>query len=115
MSTWKPDRPSRAEIEPRPVADSLGRMARRLGSPGVDVMGAVCGRWTELVGEVVADHARPLTLTRGVLTVGADSPAWATQLRLLSGDLLARVAEVPGAAEAVREVRVVVRPDQAGR
>ncbi|HET9689511.1 MAG TPA: DUF721 domain-containing protein [Acidimicrobiales bacterium] len=109
MTTWKPERPRRSEVDPRPVAESLDRVARRIGAPPVDVLGAVFGRWADLVGATVADHATPVSLRRGVLTVEVDSPAWATQLRLLSGDLRARVAEVPGAADAVREVRLVVR------
>lgn len=51
--------------------------------------------WTALVGADIAAHCTPVTLTAGELRVTAESTAWATQLRLLSGSLLARlVAEL---------------------
>jgi predicted nucleic acid-binding Zn ribbon protein len=110
MSTWRPARPPRAEREPAPVTASLERLARRLGAPAPDVLTAVFARWDELVGPQVALHARPRSLRGGVLTVVVDDPAWATQLRLLSAELLARLATAAPDPAAVRELRVVVRP-----
>ncbi|MDD7966105.1 DciA family protein [Actinomycetospora sp. DW7H6] len=74
----------------------LGRLASRLSgdrgwAPRL-ANGSVFGRWAELVGAEVAEHARPESLRDGVLTVQADSTAWATQLRLLQRQLLARLA-----------------------
>jgi predicted nucleic acid-binding Zn ribbon protein len=75
---------------------TLGRLASRLsGERGWAPRlagGAVFGRWAELVGAEVAEHARPQSLRDGVLTVQADSTAWATQLRLLQRQLLGRLA-----------------------
>ena len=47
--------------------------------------------WAELVGAEVAAHCRPASLTAGELKVEAESTAWATQLRLLGGTVLARL------------------------
>ena len=47
--------------------------------------------WAELVGDEVAAHCRPTSLTAGELKVEAESTAWATQLRLLGGTVLARL------------------------
>lgn len=47
--------------------------------------------WAELVGVDVAAHCRPASLTAGELKVEAESTAWATQLRLLAGTVLARL------------------------
>lgn len=58
--------------------------------------GQVFGQWTRLVGEEVAEHAQPVTLVDGELTVRASSTAWATQLRLLQRQLLARIASGVG-------------------
>ncbi len=62
----------------------------------VDIaVGAVLGRWPAIVGAEVASHCAPVSFEAGVLTVRADSTAWATQLRMLSATLLGRVnAEV---------------------
>lgn len=75
---------------------TLGRLASRLSTqrgwaPRL-ATGSVFGRWAELVGPEVAEHATPTTLRDGELTVQADSTAWATQLRLLQRQLLARIA-----------------------
>jgi predicted nucleic acid-binding Zn ribbon protein len=51
--------------------------------------------WADIVGADVAAHCAPATLRERELRVTAESTAWATQLRLLAGTLLARiVAEV---------------------
>lgn len=40
----------------------------------------------------MAEHAKPISLREGELTVQAESTAWATQLRLLQRQLLAKIA-----------------------
>lgn len=47
--------------------------------------------WAEIVGADVAAHCNPSGLRQGELRVSAVSTAWATQLRLLQGTLLARI------------------------
>ena len=51
-------------------------------------------RWGELVGEQTAANSNPETLVGGVLTVRCKSTAWATQLRLMQNELLAKVNEL---------------------
>jgi predicted nucleic acid-binding Zn ribbon protein len=48
-------------------------------------------RWAELVGEQNAANSNPETLVGGVLTIRCKSTAWATQLRLMHNDILAKV------------------------
>lgn len=51
--------------------------------------------WPSLVGAEIATRCQPISLREGELRLSAESTAWATQLRLLSGMLLARlVAEL---------------------
>ena len=45
-----------------------------------------------MVGAELAAHSRPVKLEDGELTVEAESTAWATQLRLLTGSCSARIA-----------------------
>jgi predicted nucleic acid-binding Zn ribbon protein len=49
-------------------------------------------RWEEIVGANIAAHCRPERLEAGVLTCVAESTAWATQLRLMSAQVLDRIA-----------------------
>lgn len=66
---------------------------------------AVFARWPEIVGARLAEHTRPERVEEGELLVVADSPAWATQLRLLSDNLVRRLREELGETT-VRRVRV---------
>ncbi len=93
---------------PTRVGDDLDVLVRRLGAPaGAKATAAVFTRWADAVGAGVAAHAQPLALHGTTLVVGVDAPAYATQLRMLSTQLLARLSELagPGVVEAV-EVRV---------
>jgi hypothetical protein len=80
----------------RRLGESLAEVATGLHLDDPWVTAAVFSGWAELVGEAVAAHARPRVLRRGVLTVEVDSPAWATQLHFLEGDLVERLAGVAG-------------------
>lgn len=53
--------------------------------------GLVFARWAHLVGADVAEHAQPVSLQNSELLVRASSTAWATQLRLLQRQLIARI------------------------
>lgn len=109
MTTWRDARPPRREREPQPLGTSLERLARGIGAPPPDVLASVFAGWEGLVGAQVAAHAQPRSLRDGILVIAVDQPAWATQLRLLSADILGRLTEVVGGVDTVRELRVQVR------
>jgi predicted nucleic acid-binding Zn ribbon protein len=67
--------------------------------------GTVFARWAALVGAEVAEHARPMALRDGELTIQAASTAWATQLRLLQSQLLRQIAAGVG-RDVVRRLRI---------
>jgi predicted nucleic acid-binding Zn ribbon protein len=60
--------------------------------------------WADIVGSEVAAHCAPAALTAGELRISAVSTAWATQLRLLAGTLLARVVAEAGPTTVTRIV-----------
>nr|WP_019810995.1 DciA family protein [Saccharomonospora halophila] len=84
--------PSGDDRDPQPLGRLVSRMASQLGWNQRLADGRVFGQWARLVGEEVAEHAQPVSLNDGELTVRASSTAWATQLRLLQRQLLARIA-----------------------
>lgn len=96
--------------DPVRVDALLDGVTDRFGAPRTDVVAAVFGRWPELVGATVAAHTRPVSLRDRRLLVVADDGAWATQLRFLGDDLIARIHDQVGRDE-VREV--VVKVDRA--
>ena len=91
------------------MGDALDAVTRGLGMAGSRQVGAVFGAWAGVVGEHVAAHSRPVSLRDGVLVVHVDEPAWATQLRYLTGELLERLGDAVGAGVVTR-VEVRVRP-----
>ncbi|MFI7615620.1 DUF721 domain-containing protein [Nonomuraea terrae] len=59
-------------------------------------VGAVFGRWHEIVGPDLAAHTKPESYEDGEVLVLADSTAWATQVRLLARTLVRRLNEELG-------------------
>lgn len=69
-------------------------MRRMIGLHGWELdlrIQAVFGRWAELVGEEVASHCAPESLSESRLVVRTDSTAWATQLKLLAPTIVKRL------------------------
>lgn len=91
---WSGARPD--DRDPQPLGRLAARIAVDRGWAAHLADGAVFGRWAEIVGPEIADHAKPVSLRDGELTVQAVSTAWATQLRLLQRDLLAKIAAGAG-------------------
>ena len=50
--------------------------------------------WDQIVGSEVAEHATPITLFEGKLTIQTSSTAWSTQLRLIESELLKTIRKV---------------------
>lgn len=82
--------------DPQTLGAATSDVARSRGWSSRVAEGAVFGRWREVVGAQIADHAVPASLTEGVLTVTAESTAWATQLRMVQAQLLAKIAAAVG-------------------
>lgn len=93
MSTWRPAEPPPGERDPRKLSELLDRTTRRLGGPSTGTTTAVFAGWDDIVGADIAAHARPVSLKDGVLTLAVDHPAWATQLRFMTAELLGRIGE----------------------
>ncbi len=91
--------------DPALLGDQLDRLMADRGWQVDVAVGSVMGRWPQIVGPDVAAHVTPVSYDAGVLTVRADSTAWATQMRLLSSALLGRLEEEVGAGT-VTELKV---------
>jgi predicted nucleic acid-binding Zn ribbon protein len=82
--------------DPQTLGSVASDVARNRGWSGRVAEGSVFGRWPAVVGEQIAVHAAPTSLNEGVLTVSAESTAWATQLRMVQAQLLAKIAAAVG-------------------
>lgn len=75
--------------DPQLISDVLKNLIKdREWQSGI-AEGNLFANWAELVGTEIAEHSEPITILEGVLTIRTTSTAWATQLNLISSDLLA--------------------------
>ena len=60
--------------------------------------GTLFTEWVGIVGSEIASHATPVSLDDGLLTLQTTSTAWATQMKLISHQLLKTITQsAPGA------------------
>jgi len=78
--------------DPQLFGALLAKLVKTRGWQKPAAEARVFGEWEKVVGPEVAAHSRPVKLEDGELTVEAESTAWATQLRLLAGKLIVRIA-----------------------
>lgn len=91
---WSGPRPD--ANDPQPLGRVAGQIARSRGWGGKIAEGSIFGSWDTVVGPDVAGHAQPTALRDTVLHVQAESTAWATQLRLMQTQILAKIAAAVG-------------------
>jgi len=94
------------ERDPQPLGRIASRIALERGWAPRLTTGRLFDRWAQIVGADVAEHAQPIELKDGELTVQADSTAWATQLRLLQKQLLIKIAAGVG-HDVVKRLKVL--------
>ena len=106
MSSWIPapdgDKP------PKPIAELLSKFTKRVGMPEPSALGIIFAKWSDLVGSALGENVKPVSLHRGVLAVTVADPAWATQMRFLTANLISTINEGVGAGT-VTEIAVQVR------
>ena len=95
--------------DPVPLSESLDHMMRSLRGADRRQLSGVFGRWVDAVGQDLAQHVRPLKVDGGVLTVGVEDAAWATQVAFVSATIIERLREVAQVEIERVEVRVAPR------
>jgi predicted nucleic acid-binding Zn ribbon protein len=79
--------------DPRGIDDVLDGLTARLGWNSSLAKAELLASWAELAGSETAEHSTPMGIEDGVLTVRCDSTAWATQLRLMRGQITTSIAQ----------------------
>lgn len=75
------------------------------GWESTSVIASLTSSWPQIVGADVAEHVQVEAIEDGELRLRADSTAWATQMRLLTGTLLDQIRQAVG-GDAVSSVSV---------
>ncbi len=86
----------RDAAEPTAFGAAIEELLADRGWSGDATVAAVTSNWEQTVGPELAAHCQPVSLRSGVLTISAESTAWATQIRLLQRQLVARIDETAG-------------------
>ncbi|MCU1595156.1 MAG: hypothetical protein JWO12_2548 [Frankiales bacterium] len=98
--------------DPVLFGSAIQRLIAERGWEDTTTAAGVLANWDKVVGAEIADHCRPVSLIDGELVLVAESTAWATQLRLLTKTLLARVRDAAGEGVATKVVvRGPAQPD----
>ncbi len=95
--------------EPIKFADALERVLGSLGVPSSDLLSTVFHRWEEVVGADVARHCRPVAVEGERLVVTASDSMWASEVRWLADQVLARVNEL-SSTDRLKSITVRVAP-----
>lgn len=93
--------------DPVLLGTGLSDLVAARGWESQTAVAGVTGRWHEIAGSDLADHVAPESFDEatGVLKLRAESTTWATQVRMLTPVLLARIDEEIGPA-VVRQIEV---------
>jgi predicted nucleic acid-binding Zn ribbon protein len=83
--------PFTAGRDPRGVGDVLADLTRQAGWEPQLSRADLSRTWSEVAGAETAQHTRPVALDAGLLTVQADSTAWAKQLQLMRAQVLSEI------------------------
>ncbi len=96
-------------LEVTAIGDAMTSLLRARGLGATAVLARISEVWDAAVGAELAARIRPVALRGRELVCEVPEPAWATQLRLVSDRLLARLEEELG-ARLVDDLSVRVRP-----
>lgn len=77
--------------DPQTLDTTLGRLVRDQGWETDLRVHGVFTRWAAIVGAEVSAHVTPESYADGRLVVRTDSTAWATEMKLLAGNLVHRL------------------------
>ncbi len=82
--------------DPVRIGAVVGKAIPDLGWVGPLAEARLMSQWATVVGEDIAARCHPVSLVEGDLKVVAESTAWATQLRLMAPQILAKItADLP--------------------
>lgn len=88
--------PGRSARDPRSLGGIVDSMIAHRGWKEPVAVSSVLARWEDLMGPGLAQHARPEGYEDSTVTIRCDSTAWATQIKLMRGEILAMFARELG-------------------
>ncbi len=77
--------------DPHGLGDVVADLTRQSGWDAQLAREDVVRTWAEVSGEETSRHTRPVAFSDGILTIQADSTAWAKQLQLMRAQILSEI------------------------
>lgn len=74
--------------DPKELTSIMETMISARGWKEPVAVSSVLSRWDDLMGSYFADHVKPEGFQDGVVTVRCSTTAWATQVKLMRGEIL---------------------------
>lgn len=87
---------ARSGRDPELLGNALAKLVTESGWEKETALAKILNSWAEIVGAEIADHCVPAGFDEGTLRLTAESTAWATQLRMLQNQVLAKIASEIG-------------------
>lgn len=94
--------PADDERDPQALGRAVNKLTAEHGWDDDLAVHGVVARWSQIVGSEVGAHVVPEKYDDGVLTVRADSSAWATQMRMLASEVVRRLNDEIGQGSVTR-------------
>lgn len=69
----------------------------------------IFSRWESVVGSLLAEKTKPVSLNRGVLTVWCSESIWASELKFYTKDILAKMKEQLQDVRDIRSIKIVYK------
>ncbi|MFM8926846.1 MAG: DUF721 domain-containing protein [Rhodoluna sp.] len=91
---------------PKNLGNTIDDLIRGFGWQGKVAEGDLFANWKLIVGDRVAEFSYPEDFSKGVLAIRCKSTAWATQLRLMSSEIMLKIKERTPDLD-VKEIRVL--------
>lgn len=92
----KTRRSTRSGRDPELLGSALDKLVVESGWERESSMAKLLNSWSAIVGPEIADHCVPAGFEEGTLRLTAESTAWATQLRLLNSQIMAKIVREVG-------------------
>lgn len=74
--------------DPRELTEVLSYLIASRGWKEPVAVSSVLARWEELMGARIAEHAQPESFADSTVTLRCTSTAWATNLKMMTGEIL---------------------------
>jgi len=81
--------------DPQLLGDALTNLIEERDWKSGVAEGSLFTQWAAIIGNDIAQHASPVSINESILTIQTTSTAWATQLKLVSNEILKTIQNNP--------------------